>query len=214
MQTPVFLQKALAQLERDERLDSVAELLKRSADVVTSRGWGEKLRGEWLGHALHPLLTDLPLGCWISAGLLDVVGGRGAQRAARRLVGLGLVLVPPTVASGMADYRTLDRPPLWRVGAVHAVGNTAVALLYLSSWTARRKNHHAKGVVLGLVGGTLAWGTGYLGGHLSFARGAGVGPRGLTGDFTRQGSDGHRGLATHGRPTAASMPGDLTVTIV
>lgn len=32
---------------------------------------------------------------------------------------------------------------------------------------------------LSTAGGLCAWGSGYLGGHLSFARGAGVGERGV-----------------------------------
>ena len=60
--------------------------------------------GEWLGHALHPLLTDLPLGCWLSAGLLDLLGGRRGRPAAQRLVALGLLFVPVTAASGLVDW--------------------------------------------------------------------------------------------------------------
>jgi hypothetical protein len=66
-----------------------------------------------------------------------------------------------------------------RVGAVHALGNAGVAASYALSWRARRKGHHARGVLLALAGGAGAMITGYLGGHLSYARAVGVGPRGL-----------------------------------
>ena len=36
---------------------------------------GSVLRGEWLGHAVHPLLTDVVLGTWTSAHVLDLFGG-------------------------------------------------------------------------------------------------------------------------------------------
>ena len=62
---------------------------------------------------------------------------------------------------------------------MHAVGNTFVLVLYAASWRSRRRSR-IRGVMWGLAGGSLAWATGYLGGHLSFARGVGVGPRGLT----------------------------------
>ena len=137
------------------------------------------LQGRWLGHALHPLLTDVPLGCWLSANLLDLLGGRRSRPAAQRLVGLGLMAVPPTMATGWADWSTIEDDGPRRVGVVHAVGNAAVGSLYFLSWRARRRGRHLRGAALGLTGGLLAMGTGYLGGHLSFARGAGMGQRGL-----------------------------------
>ena len=54
------------------------------------------LRGKWLGHAVHPLLTDLVLGTWTSASLLDLFGGDRSYAAAQRLVGVGLLAVAPT----------------------------------------------------------------------------------------------------------------------
>lgn len=182
--TPSWLHNGIARIEGDERLDRLAALYDRVADWVSEGQRGEALRGEWLGHALHPLLTDLPLGCWAAAGLLDIVGGRQSRTAAQRLVGMGLLLVPVTAASGSADYATITNTRTRRVGVVHAFGNTAVAVAYWKSWRARARNHHATGVAWGLVGGTLAWGTGYLGGHLSFGRGVGQGMRGMnTDDF-------------------------------
>jgi len=166
-------------LEHEGRLDAVSDAIGDATKPLTSETAGEVLRGRWLGHALHPLLTDFPLGCWLASGLLDLVGGRQARAASQRLVFLGLVFVPPTALAGLADYATLRQPSTRRVGAVHAIGNTVVAGSYFLSWRSRRAGHHLRGVGLGLLGGGLAWFTGYLGGHLSFARGASVEPRGL-----------------------------------
>lgn len=61
-----------------------------------------------------------------------------------------------------------------RIGAVHAVANTAALLLYVGSLRARRRGRHGRGVALGLMGvGALAAG-GHLGGHLSYDKGVGV----------------------------------------
>jgi uncharacterized membrane protein len=176
---PDWLQGAIASVEGNAAIDRTFGPLERSAAPVSSGRVASVLRGEWLGHALHPLMTDLPLGCWMSAGVLDLFGGRRSRRSAQRLVGAGLLLVPPTVASGLSDWSTLRDARTRRVGAVHAIGNTVVALAYHRSWRARRRGHHSRGIALGLFGGGLALITGYLGGHLSFARGAGQGPRGL-----------------------------------
>jgi uncharacterized membrane protein len=180
MMTPRTLRRSVAALEGSTALDAAVAVVDPLADRVRASPGGDALRGEWLGHALHPLLTDFPLGCWTAAGLLDMVGGKRARPAAQRLIGLGLLFVPATAASGMADYPSAGEQRVKRVGAVHAIGNTMVACLYLMSWRRRRQGHHLRGVVLGMVGGVLAAGTGYLGGHMSFARGTGVGERGLT----------------------------------
>jgi uncharacterized membrane protein len=168
------LQVALDRLEHHESLDTHARRLDRVATAVASGPRQSLLRGDWLGHALHPLLTDFPLGCWLAAGLLDMFGGHSSRRAAQRLVGAGLLLTPPTIASGLAEYRELESPRTRRVAVVHAIGNAVVATLYLLSWRARRQGQHARGVFMGTLGGLCAAATGYLGGHLSFARGAGV----------------------------------------
>src|SRR5947208_13414497 len=55
--------------------DVAAEGLARVASAVPA-GLTSALQGEWLGHPLHPALTDFPLGCWMCASLLDLVGGR------------------------------------------------------------------------------------------------------------------------------------------
>jgi uncharacterized membrane protein len=185
MMTPNWLNVSVSRLERSERADRLVGPLRSATGVVARGRRGEALRGEWLGHALHPLATDLPLGCWISSTVLDIVGGRSAAPASRRLVGMGLVFLPLTALSGMADWNELEDPPRRRVGAIHAVGNTMVALVYLTSWRRRRDGRQFAGMMYGLVGGVLAFGTGYLGGHLSFARGSSVEPRGLRegGDF-------------------------------
>ncbi len=168
---------AVTRIENDDRLDAAVGPMQSLARPLAQGGSGSALRGEWLGHALHPLLTDFPMGCWLSAGLLDLFGGRSARKASQRLVFFGLVATVPTVASGLVDWSTIEDERTRRVGVVHAVGNGGVALCYVQSWRARRKRRHVRGMLWGYTGGMLAWFTGYLGGHLSFGRGVGHGIR-------------------------------------
>jgi hypothetical protein len=66
----------MERIEDAQSFDATIEALRELLPdwVVTGRG-RELLGGRWLGHSLHPLLTDLPLGCWSSASLLDLLGG-------------------------------------------------------------------------------------------------------------------------------------------
>jgi nitrite reductase/ring-hydroxylating ferredoxin subunit/uncharacterized membrane protein len=136
----------------------------------------DALSGTPLGHALHPLLTDLPIGTWTSSLLLDLLGGPAARPASERLIALGLLAATPTAATGLNDWA--DTTPasdgVRRIGAVHAVANVAALGLYAASWAARRRGRHGRGVAFGLAGlGALTVG-GHLGGHLSYARAVGV----------------------------------------
>lgn len=130
----------------------------------------EALRGAWLGHPVHPVLVTVPIGAWVGAAVLDLTGDR---TAARRLVALGLAMVPPSVAAGLADYADLE-PAQRRVGLVHAAANTVATALLAASYGLRRSNRHAAGMLLTALGLGAASAGGALGGHLAYAQGAGV----------------------------------------
>ncbi|MDQ3676208.1 MAG: hypothetical protein M3401_05300, partial [Actinomycetota bacterium] len=85
----------------------------------------DALSGTWMGHALHPLLTDVPIGTWTSATMLDIAGGRDSERAAELLIGIGIAAAAPTAVTGWSDWA--DSEPaseeVRRVGIVHAASN-------------------------------------------------------------------------------------------
>jgi uncharacterized membrane protein len=154
------------QLEGEARLDAVVGPLNRAVAAMppdTKR----LLQGAWLGHPLHPMLTDLPIGFWTSAWLLDIVGGRRAARVATAMVGLGVVTAVPTIASGLADWSDLPGPKQ-RAGVVHAAANIVATALYASSFVARWRGQRFRGLALGMAGAGAATVGGYLGGHLVF----------------------------------------------
>jgi nitrite reductase/ring-hydroxylating ferredoxin subunit/uncharacterized membrane protein len=130
------------------------------------------LSGRWLGHPLHPLLTDVVIGSWLGAGVLDVCGPP-ARRAADRMVGMGVLAALPTATAGLADWADLDGGPR-RVGATHALGNVMAVTLFASSWWARASGHRRAGVVLSGLGTVVAAASAWLGGHLTYTRGVGV----------------------------------------
>jgi nitrite reductase/ring-hydroxylating ferredoxin subunit/uncharacterized membrane protein len=158
-------------------LDGPAEAVAKQIRGLIPRGpVKDTLSGTQLGHALHPLLTDLPIGTWMSSAVLDLVGGAAARPAAERLIATGILAAVPTAASGLNDWAdtTPASDSVRRVGAVHAVANVTALALYTASLAARRRGNHGRGVALGLAGvGALTVG-GHLGGHLSYAQGVGV----------------------------------------
>ena len=66
------------------------------------------LQGRWLGHAVHPLLTDLPLGLWTATSVLDLAPVPGSRKSAERLLALGLAAVPAVALTGWAEWRETE----------------------------------------------------------------------------------------------------------
>lgn len=166
--------RAVRALEQAEVLDgpagALANVIKKA---VPSGPIKDALSGTWLGHPLHPLLTDVVIGTWLSALLLDGVGGADAEDGADRLIGIGLVAALPTAASGASDWADAIGKER-RVGFVHALANYTALGLYGASLAARRSDRRGAGKALSVVGGVVLGISGYLGGHLSYSRGVGV----------------------------------------
>ena len=132
--------------------------------------------GTWMGHALHPLLTDVVIGCWTSASLLDLFAGPDSDPAARRLIAIGMAAYPVTAATGLSDWADSESvdADVRRVGLVHAASNAVALGLYAASLSSRRRGRRGLGVALALAGAGAMSAGGYLGGHLAFRLGVGV----------------------------------------
>jgi nitrite reductase/ring-hydroxylating ferredoxin subunit/uncharacterized membrane protein len=158
-----------------DALDPVGKALGKAVrSVVKPRSVKEALSGSWLGHPLHPVLTDVTIGTFTSAVLLDWLGGRASRPASQRLLGLGLLSAAPVVASGASDWADTEvaSDSVRRVGVAHAAANAVASSLFAASYAARRRG--GDGRLLALAGGAALTASGYLGGHLSFAEGVGV----------------------------------------
>jgi nitrite reductase/ring-hydroxylating ferredoxin subunit/uncharacterized membrane protein len=118
-------------------------------------------------------LTDVVIGAWTSALLLDLFGGAGNEDAADLLVAAGVLAALPTASAGLSDWAEL-RGGSRRIGAVHALGNTTAVSMHALSWLARRRGDRGRGVTLSVLGYGVATFSAWLGGHLSFAKGVGV----------------------------------------
>lgn len=158
-------------LDHTEALDAVAVPIHQALSEILGTGrLAGVLQGRWLGHPVHPMLTDVPIGCWTSAWLLDVFGTERSEPAADAFVGLGVLAALPTVVTGWSDWTKLPAATR-RTGVVHAVANAVATGFYAASWANRRSGNRRRGVLLAHTGATLATAGAYLGGHLSFNAG-------------------------------------------
>src|SRR3954451_22442056 len=170
------MQKLADIAESAAPLDSLGEKVGKTVRGILGPGaFKDAISGTWLGHAVHPVLTDVVIGSFTSATLLALLGGDDDGTAAERLIGVGIAAYGPTALTGVNDWA--DSEPVddavRRVGLVHASTNALALTLYGSSLAARRRGSVTKGKLLSLAGaGVLAAG-GYLGGHLSFTKGVG-----------------------------------------
>lgn len=164
-----WLLSPIAWLTQRPSLDRAAEILSGLTSNRDGRVMAE-LRGQSLGHPVHPALTDAPIGFWTSATVLDLFGGAAAARSAQALVGWGTLSALPAVITGVAELpRQSTRRR--RVGVVHAASMGAAVVGYGGSWWLRRRSgHHRVAIGVGLLAGTIASAGGYLGGWLSLGR--------------------------------------------
>ncbi|GAC1574778.1 MAG: hypothetical protein NVS3B18_08390 [Candidatus Dormibacteria bacterium] len=161
-------------LEGWERLDPAAEWLSgKVSELVGAGPLKSLLSGTWLGHPLHPLLTDVPIGALTAATVVDLLGGEDGAAASALLTILGVLAVAPTAAAGLSDWADTVGPER-RLGMIHALGNLGGSTLYLAALLSRRSGNRAAGRLFSVAGlGALSV-SGYIGGHLVFGRGIGV----------------------------------------
>jgi nitrite reductase/ring-hydroxylating ferredoxin subunit/uncharacterized membrane protein len=152
----------ISRLERNSGLDKVVIAGQRVARQIKPGRLRDGLHGVWLGHPLHPVLVQAPVGAWLSASILDWTGGD--QRAARRLTAAGLAAAVPAAVAGLADWSEQHEQQM-RVGVVHAAGNLAAMSLYAGSLLARGP---WLGRALRLAGLATVGASGLAGGHISF----------------------------------------------
>jgi nitrite reductase/ring-hydroxylating ferredoxin subunit/uncharacterized membrane protein len=152
----------ISRLEQESRLDRVVSAGQRAARLIRPGKLRDALHGVWLGHPLHPVLVQVPVGAWLSASILDLV--RGDERAARLLVATGLIAAVPAALAGTADWSEQHEQQM-RVGIVHAAGNVVALGLYGASLAPRDPRLSR---TLRLAGLAAVSASGLLGGHVSF----------------------------------------------
>ena len=174
---------ALETIAQQTWLDPLAEPLSdavhRAYDAAgeTGRRLKNAAHGTWLGHPLHSAVTDIPLGAWATALVLDIAdvatGDRGYGRSADVAIGFGLAGAAGAAVTGLTDWSETDGSAK-RLGLTHALVNIAATALFATSLAARLNGNRASGRRLS-VAGLLAVSAGaYIGGALVYGKRIGV----------------------------------------
>src|SRR5437763_5712146 len=166
------VEQVVDRLEHASPLDPVVKAVRGIVNAaLRPQALRDALHGVWLGHPVHPVLTDVPIGMWSAAAVLDLIPGTGP--ASSVLISTGVAAAVPTAVTGWADWSQLHKPQQ-RVGVVHAVANVAGLGLYSAYLAARMRGRTMRGKALAFMGFGAVMAGGYLGGHLAFRQAAGV----------------------------------------
>jgi nitrite reductase/ring-hydroxylating ferredoxin subunit len=161
--------QAISRLEQLTQLDRVITPVQRAVRRLLPPGRDrDALHGVWLGHPLHPVLVQAPVGAWLSAAVLDLFPR--SERDSRRLVAFGLLASAPAALAGTADWSEQHEQQM-RVGVVHAAVNVAATSLYGASLAVSGPR---AGKALRFAGLTMAATGSLLGGHISFRQAGGA----------------------------------------
>src|SRR5260370_21152898 len=154
--------------------------VKGSDKVGGKPGHGLKAlgHGAWLGHPLHPVITDIPIGAWTLALLFDIIylfqRTHGWVSAADVTIFVGLLAALGAAVTGYTDWNETLDGERW-VGIAHGLLNTLVIVVYLVSLIIRvAGGSRGLAIVLALIGYGIVLAAAYLGGELVFSIGTGV----------------------------------------
>jgi nitrite reductase/ring-hydroxylating ferredoxin subunit/uncharacterized membrane protein len=129
------------------------------------------LNGVWLGHPLHPAITDVPIGAYVVALILDLSGQRAAATAA---IGVGIVFMLLAALAGYADYIDLEGKTQ-RFGTIHSSLMLVALVLYLVSFVMRLGAVPSSAEVwLSVIGFLIVISSAYIGGELVYNLGTQV----------------------------------------
>ena len=134
------------------------------------------LHGVWLGHPVHSAITDVPLGSWTTAAVLDWLeaGGRDEYSAgADAAIAIGLAGATLSAVTGLTDWSDTQGKPQ-RVGALHGLLNVTAAALYGISYCARKLDKRSLGRALAFTGYGIVFASAWLGGTLAYRQRIGV----------------------------------------
>jgi len=161
-------------------LDSAAETVSRGIHDAVLKGGeptrqiADALHGKWLGHPLHPALTDLVVGAFAFGSLFNLGGGELNRKIAKSLITAGAITAVPTALAGAADFSTVTKRAM-NTAAVHGLLNSTALVLYLMSL---RSGNNEESTTTSRIWSTLGFGvmfvSAWLGGKMTYNYRVGV----------------------------------------
>ncbi len=171
-------------IKKQDWLEPIADRLQPAiagalgADGSIGPKVADLLHGTWLGHPLHVVLTDVPLGSWTAAAVLDVLeektGSRAMGRGADAAIAVGLAGAAGAAITGLADWSKIGGGQPRRIGLAHGLLNATATACYVTSLCLRRTHSRRAGRRFALLGLMVSSVAAYLGGHLVFKEKIGV----------------------------------------
>jgi nitrite reductase/ring-hydroxylating ferredoxin subunit/uncharacterized membrane protein len=127
------------------------------------------LNGKWLGHSLHAVLTDVPIGVLTLVIVFDALDLRSA---ADITLAFGILAMLGAAAAGTADYSDTDDDALM-LATVHATLMVTALLIYVVSFVLRLGNPVDRTVVivLSLIGYVIVASSAWIGGEVAYGLG-------------------------------------------
>lgn len=159
----------MEKIDEQERLDTAGAAIQPvildafKAGGKTGKDIKNMLHGKWLDHPVHPMITDVPVGAWTTAAVLDAMelfGNDKYKDGADAAVSIGLVGAAGAAITGMTDWTgttEIER----KAGLLHGLLNVGATALYIASLIMRRKKSSRRAAI------TFANTCSHLGGPLS-----------------------------------------------
>jgi nitrite reductase/ring-hydroxylating ferredoxin subunit/uncharacterized membrane protein len=179
MATEALIKVVEQQAALEQLSDQIQPLVQNAFKSAGPAGRELKnvLHGTWLGHPLHPALTDVPLGAWTAALALDAMesisGRKELGAGADAAIAIGLVGAAGAAVTGLTDWSETNGRAR-KVGLLHGLLNVGATVLYSTSLVLRRKQKRNAGVGFAMLGFAVSSASAYLGGHLVFGEQIGV----------------------------------------
>lgn len=168
--------------------DRISDALQNGVKAIIGsnrkppRRFRSLLNGTWLGHPLHPAITDIPIGAWLLAAILDIVwlvspdANAWAARGAEATILIGIIAAVGAAATGLTDWSDTYGSER-TVGLYHAGLNTLALVLYVISLILRlgiTSGESVAAAIIGFVGLAVVLVAAYLGGDMVFGKATGV----------------------------------------
>lgn len=142
-----------------------------------TRQLADALHGTWLGHPLHPALTDFVVGALTFGSLFNLISNgdeeSGTNKAARLLIKAGIISAIPTALAGLTDYSTIPRRAM-TTGAAHGLLNSTGLTLYLLSLRNGGNGSSTGSKLFSTLGFGVMFVSAWLGGRMTYHDRVGV----------------------------------------